>query len=357
MRILMLSWRDMKNPLKGGAEVVTDVYLNELTKLGHECVLFSSEFPNCNKEEFFNGYKIIRSGGKLGVYFRGLFFAKIHEKEFDLIIDQVNTVPFFTPLLISNKKRIAFFHQLCLNVWFWETPLPIAIIGFILENFYLKLYFNTKSFCVSESTKKDLVKYCWLNEKKILVLENQIDFKPVKKISKKEDYFVFCGRLKKSKRVHDCIIALSLINDKKTKLVIIGEGDKHYKEYLEKLILDLNLKERILFLGKLSFDKRNEVMSKALAILVTSVREGWGLIVTEANANGTIAITYNIEGLRDANKNGIICKQNTPKELAKNMNTLKQKKYPAKISKNAIKNSKKNINWEKNIKKLKNFLM
>ncbi|MDD4353356.1 MAG: glycosyltransferase, partial [Candidatus Nanoarchaeia archaeon] len=53
-------------------------------------------------------------------------------------------------------------------------------------------------------------------------------------------------------------------------------------------------------------------------ILVTSVKEGWGLIVTEANANGTIAITYNIDGLRDANNNsiGFITQKNIPESLA-----------------------------------------
>jgi len=33
---------------------------------------------------------------------------------------------------------------------------------------------------------------------------------------------------------------------------------------------------------------------------MTSVREGWGLVVTEANACGTPAIVYDVPGLRDA---------------------------------------------------------
>ena len=41
-------------------------------------------------------------------------------------------------------------------------------------------------------------------------------------------------------------------------------------------------------------------MSEAHALLMTSVREGWGLVVTEANACGTPAIVYDVPGLRDS---------------------------------------------------------
>jgi glycosyltransferase involved in cell wall biosynthesis len=41
-------------------------------------------------------------------------------------------------------------------------------------------------------------------------------------------------------------------------------------------------------------------MAQAHALLLTSVREGWGLVVTEANACGTPAIVYDVPGLRDS---------------------------------------------------------
>ena len=61
-KILMLSWRDMKHPQKGGAEVVSDVYLSHLAKQGHDVTLFSAAYPNSPKEEQYNNYKIIRKG-------------------------------------------------------------------------------------------------------------------------------------------------------------------------------------------------------------------------------------------------------------------------------------------------------
>ena len=350
MKILMLAWRDMKNPLKGGAEVVTDIYLNGLTKKGHKVTLFSSQFKGCKKEENYNGYTIIRRNR---VYLNGLLFAWRNKEKYDFIIDQINTIPFFTPLLIPRKKRVVFVHQLCLNIWFYETFFITAIFGYLAELTYLRLYRNTRGFVVSESTKKDLIKYAGMKSKNILLLENQIDFKPKTNISKKENAFCFCGRLKKSKRIHHIIKAMQYI--KKVKLYIIGTGD--YQKKLEKLAKKLNLSKRIIFVGYKEPKERNELMSKCKAIIVTSVREGWGLIVTEANANGTLAITYNVPGLRDANKTGIIVKKNNPKELAKAMNeVVHNDKLMQTLSRKSLEFARSHINWIKNIERLEQWL-
>jgi len=60
-------------------------------------------------------------------------------------------------------------------------------------------------------------------------------------------------------------------------------------------------------------------------LAVTSVKEGWGLVVTEANSQGTPAVVYNVDGLRDSvrhNHTGIICRKNNPDELARQINRL-----------------------------------
>jgi len=49
MKILMLSWRDIKNPLAGGAEKVTYELLRRWSK--HSCVWFTSAFSSCKEEE------------------------------------------------------------------------------------------------------------------------------------------------------------------------------------------------------------------------------------------------------------------------------------------------------------------
>jgi len=40
------------------------------------------------------------------------------------------------------------------------------------------------------------------------------------------------------------------------------------------------------------------LLQKSHVLAVTSVKEGWGLVVTEANPQGTPAVVYNVDGLR-----------------------------------------------------------
>ena len=80
-------------------------------------------------------------------------------------------------------------------------------------------------------------------------------------------------------------------------------------------------------------------MSQCHLLLATSVKEGWCLVVTEANSQKTPAIVYNVDGLRESVKDGItgvICKKNNPGELAKNILKLYQNKsLYKKLQKNA----------------------
>lgn len=62
MRVLILNWRDIKNPLSGGAEVLTHELAKKMVSKGFEVIQISSEFSNSKKEEEIDGVKIFRMG-------------------------------------------------------------------------------------------------------------------------------------------------------------------------------------------------------------------------------------------------------------------------------------------------------
>ncbi len=67
-------------------------------------------------------------------------------------------------------------------------------------------------------------------------------------------------------------------------------------------------------------------MQKCHLLLVTSVKEGWGLVVTEANSQGTPAVVYDVDGLRDSVKDavtGLVAGLNTPFHLAEKIIHIK----------------------------------
>ncbi|MEK6983479.1 MAG: glycosyltransferase family 4 protein [Nanoarchaeota archaeon] len=350
MKILVMNWRDIKNPAHGGAEIVTHEHMKRWVKAGHECYLIASAFPSCKKIEEIEGYTIYRGGNRFTVYWNAYkIYKKYFKGKVDFVIDEINTIPFFTPFYVKEKK-MTLIHQLCREIWFYETIFPFSLIGYLAEPLYLRLYKKYSSMVVSESTKNDLIIYGFKN---ISIIPEGINFKPLEKVPKKEkNTLIYVGRLKKSKRVHHIIEALKSVKEKipSVKLWIVGNGDLPYKKYLEKLIKKNNLENNVKFLGYLGFIERNKLMGKAEAIIVTSVKEGWGLIVPEANAFGTPAIVYDVDGLMDAvrhNETGLIAKKNNPESLAEVIvDFLKNPKLKSKLSKNALEYSRE-FSWDK----------
>ncbi len=64
------------------------------------------------------------------------------------------------------------------------------------------------------------------------------------------------------------------------------------------------LDDRVTFFGRTSDTMKLDLMRRATVLCSTSVKEGWGLVVTEANSMGTPALVYDIDGLRSASKAG-----------------------------------------------------
>jgi glycosyltransferase involved in cell wall biosynthesis len=100
-----------------------------------------------------------------------------------------------------------------------------------------------------------------------------------------------------------------------------GVGGKYGKKVLE-AIKNSPYADDIEYLGRISTTQKLELLQRSHLITVTSVKEGWGLIVTEAASQGTPAAVYNVDGLRDSvqhGKTGTVCAKNTPAHLARSI--------------------------------------
>ncbi len=76
MKILWFTWKDRKNPLAGGAEVVNEELAKRLARNGHEVIFLVGGFNGGQKEEIIDGYKIIRLGNRWTVYWRAYGYYK-----------------------------------------------------------------------------------------------------------------------------------------------------------------------------------------------------------------------------------------------------------------------------------------
>jgi len=349
LRILVFNWRDIKNPEAGGAEVFTHENAKRWIKMGHEVTLFTSEFNGCKKEEIIDGVKVVRAGGRYFVYMKAReYYKKYFSKEkFDVVIDEINTVPFFTPKFVKDRERIvALIHQLAREYWFYETSFPINIMGYyFFENRWLKYYNKIPTVTVSESTKMDLIN---LGFKKVFTVPEGISFNPLKEVpdKEKEPTVIYLGRLKRAKRPDLVINAFKVVKEKisNAKLWIVGDG--YLRKDLEKIAPD-----GVKFFGHVSEEEKIDLLSKAWVMVNPSIREGWGINVIEANACGTPAIAYDIPGLRDSimdEKTGLLVKENGDVEkLAEAIiKILEDEMLRKTLSANALEYSK-NFSWDK----------
>src|SRR5580658_261478 len=123
---------------------------------------------------------------------------------------------------------------------------------------------------------------------------------------------VFLGRLSANKRPEHAIRAFGLVRRQlpDAQMWVIGSGP-------EEVRLRRTAGPGVLFLGHVPEEEKRERLARAHALVATSVREGWGLVVTEAAANGTVAIGYDVPGLRDSIKaSGGILTRADPASLA-----------------------------------------
>jgi glycosyltransferase involved in cell wall biosynthesis len=369
MEILILNWKDVKNPHVGGAEVIAFEFAKRLVKEGHNLTFFSRTFPNCLKEEMIDGVRIVRRGNRLSVYLKAFLYYRNLKKKPDRVIDMVNTICWQTPLYVPKGNRYAYVNQLAEEVFFFELSKPISYLAYLLEKIQYLTYKDTRFLCYSNSTSTDLQRL-GINKRKISLFPMGLDHERYKTGGAKTKYplFVYVGRLVRMKRVDLCIRAFKnvLKKDKHAKLAIIGNGPD--EERLYSLVKKLQLSKSVAFVNKNNFflkqnklDVKIKMMQKSWGLLLPSVKEGWGMVVTEAAASGTPSIVSDVTGLRDSvvkNKTGLILSKNPSKEeLAGAMiKMIENSDLRNKMAKEAISWAKK-FSWDKSYKEFKKIIV
>ena len=163
---------------------------------------------------------------------------------------------------------------------------------------------------VSEDLKKDTMSYFSI-EKDIEVIPNFVDLDKYNNIDKNfnrnvlanddEKIITHISNFRKVKRIDDVINSYNLINKKiNSKLILLGDGPERIKA--EKLCDELNLKEKVLFLG--ASNETAKILYLSDVFILASTTESFGLVALEAMASSVPVISTNSGGLPEVNKDG-----------------------------------------------------
>ena len=202
MNILVFNWQDIKNPLGGGAEVHFHEIFKRIAGRGHSVTLYSCTFPESTTEEDIDGIRVIREGSRelFNYYIPRRYVKQFRHERYDIVIDDINKIPFFTPWYV-HEPLLGIVHHLFDKSIFVEASFPAASYVYAAERLALRVYRHTPIAVVSKSTQDEMIRNGYRRES-LPIVPNCVDHDLYKAPAvKKSNGFTigYLGRLKKYK--------------------------------------------------------------------------------------------------------------------------------------------------------------
>lgn len=303
LRILVVNWLDRENPQAGGAETHLHEIFGRLVSRGHSVTALVSGWPGCRSRVELDGIDVHRAGQRytFSVAGPGYFRRELAHEPFDVVVEDLNKVPLFSPFWTSAPV-VLLAHHLFGTTAFQAGPFPVALATWWLERPVPLVYRRVPAVAVSESTRDDLVAR-GLRRERITVIPNGIDLErhtPEPGAKSTSPTLLYVGRLKRYKRVDLVIEAVARLAKLgvEAELVVAGKGDRAGS--LRRLAERLGVAERVRFAGFVSEGEKIELLRRAWVHVLTSPKEGWGITILEAAACGTPSVASDSPGLREA---------------------------------------------------------
>ena len=338
-KVLLINWRDIKNPEAGGAELYFHELFKRINGNGYDITVLAHKVPGLPAEEVVDGMRTLRIGSKFLFNYSAFFYARKHQKEYDLIVEDLNKIPFFTPLCTKTKRLHMVMHFFRKSI-FREALFPIALYVYLMERSVALFYKNEPFLAISQSTA-DEIRDMGIKATDIAVVEPGIDteyFKPT--CAKAEPPVIsYVGRLMKYKNAQFVINAMPRLKELVPGIVLEVAGGGDYRGELESLVKTLGVSDSVRFLGRVSEDEKRDLLSRSTLFINPSFKEGWGINNIEANLCGTISVSNNVAGLKDSvidGVTGILYENDDPEGFCQKVATVIQdKERLATLEKNA----------------------
>ena len=293
-----------------GSFVSTIRFAKILSKRGNHIILISSRLPNTKKIDFFEGIKIYnlpailipKTDKKISIAISSSrTIKKILEEEKIEVIHTMLPTPLSIAAMKAAKKLklgiVAHAHSqpdnltIFLPKWMQKK---VNIWGYK----YINWNYNKSDVVACPSPFSERLMKSYGLKRKTEVVSNGVDtkiFKKIKvsisflkkfKVSKKSKKILFVGRLEPEKNIGLLINAVPLINKKfeNFELYVVGAGTQ--RAYLEKLVGDLKVKDKVKFLGRVSDRELVEAYNICDIFVLPSFVELEGMVVLESMACG-----------------------------------------------------------------------
>ncbi|GAB2932724.1 glycosyltransferase family 4 protein [Rhodococcus aerolatus] len=308
MRVAVLNWRDEVHPEAGGAELYCHQVSRELVAAGHTVTYVTARPGRApRREEHADGYTVVRRGGRLGVYPAVLAWLLRHRRDVDAVLDSQNGIPFFSPLAVPARTPVVqLVHHVHQDQFALYFPRPVAALGRWLEGPAARAVYGRRAVAaVSPSTRSAV--------RRRLRLRGPISLTPCglegpggpPRRRSATPTLVALGRLVPHKRLALLVQALPQVTAAAGPVVLHVVGDGPERASLVALADRLGVADRVVFHGRVTDARRDQLLAESWLTVNPTAGEGWGLSILEANRLGVTALAHRVDGVRDSVVDGV----------------------------------------------------
>jgi glycosyltransferase involved in cell wall biosynthesis len=297
--VLFVNWRDVSHPEGGGSERYVHRMAEGLAAAGLRVSMFCAAHDRAPAEETVEGVRIVRRGGRLGVYPRALLHVLRHRPR--LVVDVQNGLPFGSTL-VTRRPVVVLVHHVHREQWPIVFGRLGGAIGWWIESVLApRLYRRSRYVTVSTATADELGGL-GIEPGRLSVVRNGMEPTPPVSVARSaEPRLVVLGRLVPHKRVEHAIEVIARLRDRwpGLRLSVVGEGwwDEELRAHADRL----GVRHLVDFRGYVDEQGKHEELARSWVHLCPSVKEGWGLVVTEAGAQRVPTVGYrSAGGLRES---------------------------------------------------------
>ena len=292
--VLFVNWRDASHPEGGGSERYVHQVAEGLAARGLRVTIFCAAHGRAPAEETVRGVRIVRRGGRLSIYLRALTFVRRTRPR--LVVDVQNGLP-FASTLVTRSPVVVLVHHVHREQWPIVFGRAGGAIGWWLESVVApRLYRRCRYVTVSEATATELAGLGVARER-ITVVPNGIDAAPpVVAGPSAEPRLIVLGRLVPHKRVEHAIEVVARLRDRRPGLQLSVVGEGWWEAQLRATAAELGVADAVEFRGFLGEQDKHEELARAWVHVCPSVKEGWGLVVSEAGTHRVPTVGYRAAG-------------------------------------------------------------
>lgn len=330
-----------------GSSQVAFELLKAFEKLDHQdkYTIFLPSVPlsDLPKERAGWKYQVLKPK-RLWTYFTLPVVLFLRGRKFDLIFSPTHYIPRFSPIKrIATIFDLSFLHfpDMFTKKDLWQLT---NWTKFSAQN-------ADHIITISNFSKQDIINQYKIDKNKITVAypgyDNEI-FK--KKNSKIGNYIIYIGTIQPRKNLIRLMEAVARIEG--LKLIIVGKTGWEYEEILA-TPKKLGIEDRVEFTGFLPTEKIARLLNGALAFVLPSLYEGFGITVVEAMASGCPVIVSNVSSLPEVVGNaGLLIDPYSVDQIEQAIRILiSDKKLREKYAKLGLAESQK-FSWDKMSKKV-----